>query len=374
VIPDKAKKILFPRNPFIKGMVRIYFSLLPRIGTWKINSFFGSGIFLTINLNRLSVVCAIIMAVVLSQDVSGALKKRFECGKSVQRAMEKYKKKHYNEAKTILTEAKYQCSGSPLMDTLLYYLGKADVMLKLPSEARIEFERLIQDFPTSPFSDESHYLLGYCSFVEANPPERDQEKTHKAIRELTDFIDRYPESSYIDSAKKYIERSTEILAQKEFANARFYEKIEQYDAAIVYFKSLIAEFPQSKYIDQAKLSIAQNLIALSRPGEARPILDDLVTSVPDTNDINQKAVELIGRIEKSKQIEVPEKSGRKKTRQMPESRKRVSSESNADKGDSAQSAAPDAMQPERKINSAIADTSTAIVPAGLENDSNQNAE
>jgi outer membrane protein assembly factor BamD len=262
-------------------------------------------------LTRLGAVIAVILAICLSQDASGAMKRRFDCSKSVHKAIEKFQKKHFNEVKTILTDAKYQCSGSANMDTLLYYLGKADVMLKLPSEARVEIERLIQDFPTSAYSDEAHYLLGYCSFLETNPPERDQEKTHKAIRELTDFIDRFPESAYIDSAQKFIEKCMEKLAEKEFANAHFYEKIEQYDAAIVYFKSLIADFPQSKYVNQSKLAIAQNLIALSRPGEAQPILDELVSSLPAANDINRKAQDLIARIEKREQIGTPEKPGRK---------------------------------------------------------------
>jgi outer membrane protein assembly factor BamD len=252
-----------------------------------------------IHKKTLQLCIAVILVVCVSQQASGAQKRKYDCTKHIHTAIEKYQKKYYNGAKTLLADAKYNCSGHQAMDTLLYYLGKCDLKVNSPAEARIEFDRLIQDFPTSAFSDETHFLLGYCSYLESNPVERDQEKTHQAIRDLSEFIDRFPQSAYIDSARKFIGLSMEKLAQKNFNNARFYEKVDQFESAIVYYKYVIADYPQSKLSTMARLAIAQNLVALSRSGEAKVALQELLSSKPADATIVRKATALMEQIEGS---------------------------------------------------------------------------
>jgi outer membrane assembly lipoprotein YfiO len=252
---------------------------------------------MTVDVRRLSAVLAAVLIMAVAGQTFAAVnfKRRIDCGKLVHKAIAKYNKRHYNEAKSILTDVKYQCSGHPAMDTLLYYLGLADVRLKTTQEARIEFERLIQEYPQSPYNEEAHYLLGYCSYVESNPAERDQVKTHTAIRDLTEFIDRYPESVWADSAQKYIGACMDKLAKKEFINARFYQKIEEYDAAIVYYREMIGQFPQSGLVNDAKLSIAECLIQVSRPTEAKAVIEELLSNEPGQQ-LGRQANELLDRI------------------------------------------------------------------------------
>ena len=239
-------------------------------------------------------------------DEALARRKRYDCAGKIARAVSRFHKKRYNDVKTILDQAKIHCSGHSSMDTALYYLGKANIETKHPVQASLEFEVLLQDFPNSPFREEAHFLLGICSYEEALSFERDQSKTRDAIREFADFIDLYQQSSFTDSAKHYLIVCQERLVKKEFMNARFYEKIDQYEAAIVYYRIIIDEFPQSSYIPECKLSIARNLIKVSRPKEAAGALDELLSSDID-DEVKKKAELLLDKINKSEGIK-PQKT------------------------------------------------------------------
>jgi outer membrane protein assembly factor BamD len=243
----------------------------------------------------------IILLLTVTDEALAKRRKRYDCAGKIARAVARYQKKRYNDVKTILDQAKIHCSGHSSMDTALYYLGKANLKTKHPVQASLEFEVLLQDFPHSPFREEAHFLLGICSYEEALSFERDQSKTRDAIREFVDFIDLYPQSTFADSAKHYLIECQERLVKKEFMNARFYEKIDQYEAAIVYYRIIIDEFPQSSYIPESKLSLARNLIKVSRPKEAADVLEKLLSSDFD-GEVKKKAKLLLGKIEKSEGI------------------------------------------------------------------------
>jgi outer membrane protein assembly factor BamD len=209
--------------------------------------------------------------------------------------MQYYKKKHYNKVKTILNEVKIQCSGHESMDSALYYLGKSFLKTKQSTEARMEFEVLIQDFPKSHFFEEVNFLLGVCSYKESSIYERDQTETKEAIREFDNFIESFPKGKFLDSAQHYRSLCIEKLAKKEVMAARFYEKIDQYDAAITYNRIIIENFPESKYIPECRFALARNLFKVNRLKEANKALDELL-SLDINTEIKKKAQQLRTRI------------------------------------------------------------------------------
>jgi outer membrane protein assembly factor BamD len=244
-------------------------------------------------------------------------KKRYDCTRDLTRAIARYEKGRYNEAKTILGETKYQCTGHSSMDSILYYLGMSALRAKTPEEARTEFDRLVIDFPNSPFAEEAHFRIGHGSYLSSNPPERDQSKTKDAIRELSGFIDDYPGSVFADSARVYIAKCENKLARKEYETARFYQKLEKYEAAIVYYRALTDDYPESEFVAESRLSIAYCLAKIQRTSEARQVLEQLLEKGPG-EEIAKKARSTMERLEQLAQ----EKSRCrlfKKLRQAPDS-------------------------------------------------------
>ena len=236
--------------------------------------------------------------------------KKFNCDERIAKAIKRYKKRRYSEVKTILDEVKINCSGYSGMDTVLYYLGRANLNIKQPNQASMEFEVILQDFPHTALKEEVQFLLGYCSYKDSPSYEKDQAKTKDAIRELREFTENYPDSKYADSANIYLDICIDKLAKKEYVNAHFYERIDKYDAAIVYYKMVIKNFPASKYISDSRLSLARNLIKVNRPSEARGVLDDLLMTKP-TSEMEKKIAFLVERIKKSNEVD---KKGKRKAK------------------------------------------------------------
>lgn len=208
-------------------------------------------------------------------------KQLYDCSGKVQDAINKYNKKKFSSAQFILTDVITKCPGFSADDTATYYLAKSWLGMKKPEEAKTEFDRLLQSFPNSVYSEEAHYLAGYCSYLSSNPWYLDQASTKLAEQKLKEFIETFPKSLYVDSAQFFIVQCQEKLAEKHVQAARFYEKINQYEAAIVYYKSLAEDFPDSKFLDESKLSMAGDLHKLNRNAEADAVLEELALQTKD---------------------------------------------------------------------------------------------
>lgn len=202
--------------------------------------------------------------------------RRFDCRERVEEAIARYEKGRYNDVKTKLDEVRYQCGGHSVIDTVLYYLGMAHLRSKQALEAKGHFERLVQHYPNSVFAQEALFRIGHASYQESNPYNRDQTETRQAIRELRVFLETYPEGSLADSARVYLDKCNDKLAHKQFSSARFYHRIDEYEAAVVYYRTLIEEFPHSAYVGQSKLYMAQALVKINRSGEALSVVEDLL--------------------------------------------------------------------------------------------------
>jgi outer membrane assembly lipoprotein YfiO len=208
-------------------------------------------------------------------------KQLYDCSGKVRDAISKYNKKKFSSAQFILTDVITKCPGYSADDTATYYLAKSWLGLKKPEEAKTEFDRLLQTFPNSVYSEEAHYQTGYCAYLSSNPWYLDQASTKLAAQKLKEFIETFPKSPYADSAQFFIVQCQEKMAEKHLQAARFYEKINQYESAIVYYKSFAEDFPDSKFLDESKLSMAEDLHKLNRDSEANAILEELALQTKD---------------------------------------------------------------------------------------------
>ncbi|MFP4163605.1 MAG: outer membrane protein assembly factor BamD [Chitinispirillaceae bacterium] len=201
--------------------------------------------------------------------------KEFDCSERLQTVKKRMSQKNHTDAVRILDEIKYQCGGTPLMDSVYYYAGVANFRQKEYIDARIEFERLSREFPRSPFVEEAQYRVAHMIYLQSNPFDRDQTETKEAVYHFSTFLEQFNSGNYADSARHYIRLSKEKLAKKELKTALFYRKQGQHEAALVYFKSLLSQYPDSKYNDEARVYMADVLLKLERAEEAGKIIEEI---------------------------------------------------------------------------------------------------
>lgn len=204
--------------------------------------------------------------------------RQFDCSKRLETVKKRMSKKNHTDAVRILDDIKYHCGGSAFMDSVYYYGGIANFRMKQYTDARIEFERLSREFPRSPFVEEAQYRVGQMIYLQSNPFDRDQTETKEAVYYFNTFLERFGSGNYADSARHHISLCKEKLAKKELKNALFYHKQKQHEAALVYFKSLLSQYPESKYINEARVYMVEALLDLKRSDEAQEIFKDLDSS------------------------------------------------------------------------------------------------
>jgi len=235
------------------------------------------------NMKKMLVFTVLAAALALSCSGGNSAKKLirqglYKCHERLETAKNHVERRNFTNAVRIFDEIKYQCGGSPLMDTVYYYAGIAQFRQKQYEDARAEFEMLTREFPRSPFTEEAYFRIAHISYIRSLPFFRDQAGTREAIRFLGDYIDMFSEGAFVDSAHTLLASSLNKLAEKEFRNALFYRKQKQHESALIYYRSVLAEYPESRFAPESVVGMAEMLVALGRTQDAEEIMEELDAS------------------------------------------------------------------------------------------------
>ena len=95
------------------------------------------------------------------------------------------------------------------------------------------------------------FLQGKCNFLESPKYSLDQDATYKALDQLQEYIDRYPNGAYLREANNMVLELLNKLQHKSFEIAKGYDKIRDYQAAIKSFDNFLVENPGSTFREEA---------------------------------------------------------------------------------------------------------------------------
>jgi outer membrane protein assembly factor BamD len=212
-------------------------------------------------------------------------------------AMVEFQKKHYLKAIDGFQKVIYNFGGSSVVDSAQYYLATSYYNQNDFFMAASEFERLTNTYPGSPFVDDAQYMAGLCYFKSApGSYGLDQDELQKAIETLTDFVTDNPESELADDARAAIAKANERLAHKRYENGRMYYRLGYYDAAEIYFQSVIDEHTNTEWSARALFYSAQIKVKQKKFSEARDIINNFLVVYPN-HEYHDKAVKLLGKID-----------------------------------------------------------------------------
>jgi outer membrane protein assembly factor BamD len=103
------------------------------------------------------------------------------------------------------------------------------------------------------------------------PPayEKDQTAVRDAYRELSDFLDKYPDSKYVTEVKKLRKDVTARLIEHEVYVARFYLGTGHPKAAVLRLESALRRYPESGREAELLLALGQTHLEMGNPARAR---------------------------------------------------------------------------------------------------------
>ncbi|MEI6090332.1 MAG: outer membrane protein assembly factor BamD [bacterium] len=191
----------------------------------------------------------------------------FETGKKL------YKEKDYLEAQSLFEKIKLQFPASIYSDSSQYYLGEIYFSRKEYILAAYSYSLLERNYPASLLRKDARYKNALCYYKLSPDFDRDQEYTKKAIDLFNNFKELHPGDSLFFDAQKKVSELTKKLAQKDFATAELYAKIEEPKAAIIYYNSIIENYVDSEYFEQAFTGKIKSQILMESFEKARSTID-----------------------------------------------------------------------------------------------------
>jgi len=140
-----------------------------------------------------------------------------------------------------------------------------------------EFETFIAFYPKHQIADLVQYRLAMSYYDQMKPVEQDQALTVKAIEAFKTLIREYPESRYASDAFAKIEVCRGRLAQKELWVASYYINNGNPGAARQRLENVIKDYPRSLVIPEALYRLGEVYASEGRVQEAQDAFRRLST-------------------------------------------------------------------------------------------------
>ena len=206
-----------------------------------------------------------------------------------------YDEKSYENSIKRLGEFKSRFPYSKHTALADLYIANSHFELEQYEEAAASYMNFLKLHPKNEQIPYAMYRVGESYWSDSPTSiDRDQEYTQKAIDEWQKLIEKFPQDSYSDKARKQVQEGKEKIAKSHEFIADFYCKLEIYHACAYRFMLLSKEYPEFKEIHAKALKrAAMALEFLAKAKEADPESDKNIyfkTMTPDQ--MKQKAKEM----------------------------------------------------------------------------------
>lgn len=135
-------------------------------------------------------------------------------------------------------------------------------------EAVIALDLFIDLHPGNPDIAYAYYLRAICYYEQITDVKRDQRITELALQALDDVVRRFPDSEYARDGALKIDLTRDHLAGKDMVIGRYYQRKDEYLAAINRFRNVIAQYQTTTHVPEALHRLVESYLALGLEGEA----------------------------------------------------------------------------------------------------------
>jgi outer membrane assembly lipoprotein YfiO len=169
-------------------------------------------------------------------------------------------------------------------DSARYLLAESYLRTNQQLLAANEFRMLATSRPNSAVADDAQ--LGMCrAYWELSPSvARDQEYTRRTIEACTRLVEFFPRSDLGTDARSMISEARQKLAAKQARVGAWYYGLKLYESSIIYFESLVQEFPETDVIPSVLFLLHDSYSQVGFRSEANAVRDLLLARYPDSSE------------------------------------------------------------------------------------------
>ena len=169
----------------------------------------------------------------------------------------------YKEGVTALEEGDYYIASKKFLESELLFpqsiwapksslmASYAYYMLDDYSSTKNNLERYMEIYPDDKNRVYAEYLLGMCYYETIEDEKRDSAPLIKAKNKFNYVVKNYPNTDFTLDAKFKLGVIEDILASKEMYLGRHYIKKEKWIPAINRFQTVIREYDQTIFVEEA---------------------------------------------------------------------------------------------------------------------------
>jgi outer membrane protein assembly factor BamD len=152
-------------------------------------------------------------------------------------------------------------------------------------EAARRFRRLVSDFPQHERAPWALLREGDAYAELWNRPELDPTYGRSALSSYRELLSLYPNAEPADSARGRMQDLQDLFARKDLKNGEFYLRFGAYDSAIIYFRSVVAQWPESRLAPLALLKLVETYRKIGYTEELEETCAHLRRFYPDTEGV-----------------------------------------------------------------------------------------
>lgn len=152
--------------------------------------------------------------------------------------------KKFLEAELLFPQSDW-APRSALMASYSYY------MQNYYAEAIVNLERYLKTYPTDKNLSYAHYLIAMCYYETIEDEKRDSAPLINAKKKFNYVVKNFPNTDFTLDAKFKLGLIEDVLASKEMYLGRHYIKKGKWIAAINRFKTVIEEYDQTVFVEEA---------------------------------------------------------------------------------------------------------------------------
>jgi outer membrane protein assembly factor BamD len=148
---------------------------------------------------------------------------------------------------------------SPYSEEAELNIGLAYYKMHNYPEAIGSFTDFLRMHPTSKHLDVASYYLAMSHYDQMGRPDQDQTHTQAAMQQFQDIVRRFPESDFAALSKEQIDICREMLARHDYLIGNFYIKRANYRAAESRMAETMALYPDTPIAPQALYELGLTL-------------------------------------------------------------------------------------------------------------------
>lgn len=168
-----------------------------------------------------------------------------------------------------------------------YYLGESNFAKALYLEASREFRRVADAYASHPLAPDALLRAGDALAELWKHPELDPAYGESAMTTYRELLARFPDSPAARRAGLKLAALAEQFADKDYRNGVFYRRLKAYDSAIIYFRSVVANYAQSSFASRALLELVEMYRTLEYTEETKETCDHLRRFYPNAAGVNE---------------------------------------------------------------------------------------